>query len=554
MGGRVVDYAINEASGKLVSASQALRYSRYICPVCKKGVSLRRGKIIPPYFAHFRGYGTLDCENFVPAHLSFTTKENINDIVKRRMELRLLISTAKKIREWSLELALPTCNLCQAKVILDVGGRSQTIDMRGMVTRRQISAELSARPYRIVSFTGNPDPEFVREVERECPGLPSVGAAVFTAMGGGASNGFPLAQELRCTETFAFLWREPASPGFPDELDIDSLVSRQGWNLAIVTIPETLSPESISWLNSFTHLPIVPAKSSITAIWPFQTQDISINQVECIHSNFLLLSANMISTPPNETGPTMCAQGASSVLSAIGVEKSPAFFTLTPDNSDIVGVSASNDQDIKKYYSFFTNKIKNHKYPSVDLVYTKKNGVREIVSLHQRRCVELTMEARQLGYKLEYLSMPSGAEGTAKIQREIDISRINLFSSDHMAPHDSNMRLLRSDAFSKLSQCLSDVNYNLDIEFKGLGELHLAGFNKLGKDIVISNEISSSLRLRILSFILQMQSINNEVVMVNDSKLLEVLEKLNPKQHLLPHYRALVKEVIASGFEFNRFR
>lgn len=180
--------------------------------------------------------------------------------------------------------------------------------------------------------------------------------------------------------------------------------------------------------------------------------------------------------------------------------------------------------------------------------------MREIVSLHQRRCVELTMEARLLGYKLEYLSMPSGAEGTAKIQRETDISRINLISSDHMAPHDSNMKLLRSDAFSRLSQCLCDVNYNLDIEFKGLGELHLAGFNKLGKDIVVSNKISSSLRLRILSFILQMQSINNEVVMVNDSKLLEVLEKLNPKQHLLPHYRALVKEVIASGFEFNRFR
>ncbi|WP_445662968.1 hypothetical protein ACT9TT_07970 [Enterobacter ludwigii] len=116
------------------------------------------------------------------------------------------------------------------------------------------------------------------------------------------------------------------------------------------------------------------------------------------------------------------------------------------------------------------------------------------------------------------------------------------------------MRLLRSDIFSKLSQYLSDVNYNLDIDFKGLGELHLTGFNKLGKDIVVSNEISSSLRLRILSFIFQMQSTNVGVVMVNDSNLLEALGKLNPKQHLLPHYRALVKEVIASGFEFNHFR
>ncbi|BBW20218.1 Druantia anti-phage system protein DruB [Enterobacter kobei] len=547
-----MNYAIDKFTGTLILAARATKYARYVCPVCEKGVSLRKGKVVPPYFAHLPGHGTSDCENFVPGH-SFIA-ETIKNISKRRMELRLLIPVGCNSREWSLELVLPTCNLCRAKITLDVGGRSQTLDMRSMVKSRQIGAELSVNSYRIVSYSGEPDPKFVTEVERECPGLPSDGAAVFTALGRGTSKGFPRARELRCTETFAFLWKHPVAPVFPDELEIKSLSSKLGWNLALVTIPETLSVESISWLKCFTHLPIVPARASITAIWPFLNQNTSINQVECVHAETVLLSANMVSTSSQNVGPTMYAQGSSSLLSAVGIEKSPAFFILNPGDSEFVGVSGSIEQDVNLFFSFYSNNDSPRKYPSVDLVFTKKNKEKIIVSLHQRKCFEVMMEARRLGHKLEYMSMPPGVEGVARMQGKTESSVIKLVSSEDIASHDESLRLLSPVALSKLSDFLANVTYHLEIDFLGLGKIFLPSSSTLLLDEGKFIELSPDLRSRILSFILQMHLITPGFSLNNDFLLVKKLFCLQPESHLLPHYRALVKEVKTNGFEFNRLR
>lgn len=549
-----MNYAVNKYTGVLIIATRASKYGRYVCPVCEKAVSLRRGKVIPPYFAHLPGHGTSDCENFFPGH-SFSTLKESNDIKsERRMELRLLISVGRDSKEWSLELALPTCNLCRAKITLDVGGRSQTLDMRSMVKSRQISAELSVEPYRIVSYAGDPDPKFVTEVEKECPGLPPVGAAVFTALGRGASKGFPLARELRCTEIFAFLWRQPVTPDFPDELEIKSLASKLGWNLALVTIPEILSMKSISWLKNFTGLPVVSARASITAIWPFLIQNTSINQVGCVHSNKILLSANKIATLPQNAGPTIYAQGSSLPLSAVGIEKSPAFFTLNPGESELVGVSGPTEQDVNLFFSFYSKKNIPKKYPSIDLVFTKKNKEREIVSLHQRKCIKVMMEARKLGYKLEYLSMPPYVEGIARIQGQTENSVIRLVSTDQIASHDKSMRMLSSDTLSKLSSCLADITYDLVIDFLGLGRIRLPSSIMLASDVNSDIKLSSSLRMRILSFIFQMRLIIPNAILDNDFLLVKMLAGVKAEPHLLPHYRALVKEVKTNGFEFKCLR
>ncbi|GKX47953.1 hypothetical protein Pcaca03_28410 [Pectobacterium carotovorum subsp. carotovorum] len=252
----------------------------------------------------------------------------------------------------------------------------------------------------------------------------------------------------------------------------------------------------------------------------------------------------------------MYAQGASSLLSATGVEKSPAFFTLNPGHSEFVGVSDASDQDIKIFLTFSSHVEFFKKYPSVDLVFTKRQGEQEIVSLHQRRCAVVTTEARLRGHKLEYLSMPPGAEGVAKIEGITENSNIRLFSSSCVAPHDENMCLLQPDVLSRLALYLADSTCHLEIEFSGLGRLSLPGFPPLSSTSDTNKRLSPALRSRLFSFLLQMRLVTpNFVVSIDDDpSLIETLESLQPEPHLLPHYRALVKEVIASGFEFNRLR
>ena len=279
----------------LESATKASKWSRYKCPVCNADVIFRSGSVRKDCFAHWPGYGSLACENFVPSHHGQHFQEHVTTPAEmKRMELCLLIPLKGERAGWSLELALPSCRECRATVTLDVGGRSQTLDMRGMEKRRYVTAEPSVEPYRIVSYSGTPDPSFVHGVERECPGLPVSGAAVFTALGSGQLNGFPRAQELRYSETFALLWNMPVNPDFPEELFIDRIKGRKGWNLVLVTLPDSISPECANWLSIFTKLSITAPVPSIIPVWPFLTKNTRINEVECIKSGITLLSAEMM--------------------------------------------------------------------------------------------------------------------------------------------------------------------------------------------------------------------------------------------------------------------
>ncbi|HDX6426041.1 TPA: hypothetical protein RPP88_004827, partial [Escherichia coli] len=85
-------------------------------------------------------------------------------------------------------------------------------------------------------------------------------------------------------------------------------------------------------------------------------------------------------------------------------------------------------------------------------------------------------------------------------------------------------------------------------------KIFLPGSSMLSLDDGKFIELSPNLRSRILSFILQMGHTLHGFSLNNDFLLVEKLVDLQPEPHLLPHYRALVKEVKTNGFECNRFR
>lgn len=235
------------------------------------------------------------------------------------MDLRLMITKGQRAAWW-LELAVPACRVCDATVTIDVGGRLQHLDMRGLAKGARVTAELSVQNYRIVSYSDRADPTFMTSMDRECPGLPSSGAAVFSASGREGATGFPRAQELRGWETYAFLWSENAAPVFPDELVLDRFQSREGWSLALATIPEKPSEECMEWLRDFTGLLVNPPAPSITPIWPFLTRNSSLNSIECIQSPAVLLSTQMMPVGQQDKGPTMQVYGGGSAFLPPGLK------------------------------------------------------------------------------------------------------------------------------------------------------------------------------------------------------------------------------------------
>lgn len=548
-------YAINEVTGQLESAAQTRGLGRYICPVCAATVNFRAGALRRAHFAHWPGWGSLACENFVPGQYGpQPLGKAIAVTARRKMELRLWIPRGADRAAWQLELILPVARECQATVTLDVGGRFQTLSMRGMGQQRRVGAEPSVMPYRIVAFEGKPDPAFLNGVERECPGLPAMGAAAFSASGAGELKGFPRTTVLRGGETFALLWRAPEAPDFPDELVIEKLCGRQEWSLALVSIPDEPTEPCIAWLQTFTGLPMAEPVPSILPVWPFLTRHASINGIDCIRSDRLLLSAARMPTASRGRGPTMQAQSEAVKLAASGVERSPALFALRPEGADLVRVTEATDSDSEAFFSFSLRVDSKVPPATVELAFRTNQGDRQVVPLHETRCWSLTTEFRRTRTLPEYLSMPAGTTGTLRIEGMEGSSMVALRSCSDAAPHNHRLCLAQPDALAALVAAWGDSTCQVELDFAGFGRLRLMRFASAEATSSALRGLPSALRARIRAFLTQLQAPTS--MAVDDMALVGAMAAARRRQtlraSLIPHYRSLVKELRASGFELER--
>lgn len=550
----MLEYAFNKLTNKVESAAQSSGVGLFICPYCKAMVNFRSGAKRKKHFGHWPGSGSPECENFVPSQYRHSIEgSDFATVMKRRMDLRLMITRGQNRVAWSLELAVPACRVCEATVTIDVGGRLQHLDMRGMTKGFRVMAELSVENYRIVSYSDHADPFFMASVDRECPGLPPSGAAVFSASGREGAPGFPRAQEIRCSETYAFLWNENAAPVFPDELVLDKFQSRQGWSLALATIPDKPSEEYTKWLCDFTGLLVNPPAPSITPIWPFLTRNSSVNAIECIEAPTVLLSTQMIPVGQQNSGPAMQVFGGGERLSATGVEKSPAFFVLATEKTQDFRIGKADYPDIEKFVSCTLSLRRNLKLPAVEFAFRDLELKRYVVPLHQKKCKAFILAVRAQTMTIEYLSMPPGCNGRLFAEKSSQRSEILLFSGDKVSEHSQHQRLLPPEVQTLLIAHLVDPTCYVDISFGGFGRLYVAGdvTSKPSSEALFI--LDPSLRSRLLSFMFQLQTGGPIAAVYDDYALVRVFAILRPEPQLIPNYRTLVKEVLACGFELKQF-
>ena len=513
-------------------------------------VNFRSGEKRKKHFGHWPGFGSPECENFIPSQYGQNAEGSVfATAMKRRMDLRLMITRGQSRAAWWLELAVPACRVCDASVTIDVGGRLQHLDMRGMTKGFRVMAELSVENYRIVSYSDHADRSFMASVDRECPGLPSSATAVFSASGREGTTGFPRAQELRGSETYAFLWSESAALVFPDELVLDKFQGRQGWSLALATIPEKLSEGCVEWLRNFTGLLVNPPAPSITPIWPFLTRNSSVNAIECIESPTVLLSTQMMPVGQQDRGPSMQVHGGGERLSASGIEKSPAFFVLATEKTPNFRVAKADYPDIEKYFSCTLSPRLNEKLPAVEFAFRDRELKRHVVALHQKKCKTFIMAVRAGAMTLEYLSIPPGCNGRLFADKSSQRSETVLSSDDTVSEHSPHQRLLPPEVQTLLVVHLIDPTCSVDINFGGFGRLRVAGdlSSKPISEAFVT--LGPSLRSRLLSFMVQLQPVGPIAAVSDDYALVSAFASLRPHPTLIPNYRTLVKNVLARGFE-----
>lgn len=550
-----MEYAVSRSTGKYVSATQADHWDTYRCPVCTERVNFRAGLVRRPHFAHWPGWGTEECENFTPGqgHSHNQGAAGGASSTKLRMELRLVMPRDRKQTGWWLEIVLPPCGEGSGSLTMELGGRSQQIDMKGMVgLRKAMTVELSTSPYRIAGYSCDADQNFVAGVERECPAIPANGAAVFTAAGRSGPKSFPRAAELRRSETFAFLWPEAADRPFQDELTVVPLPGRPGWRLALVTIPDETSLECLDWLKGFTKLPIAPSAPSIVTVWPALSRGAGVNSVEAVRTGVALVSMERMPVAPGASGPPAIAQTGSG-LQAIGLERSPALFALLPHSAENVRVAHALDAELELFLSFTLRPQRPETYPTADFAFSTPEGNCRVIRLQGRRSREAMVFARSEGHLMEYVALPPSCVGRMAIRRQgVKEETIELRPGDEPCPHDGRKFLLSAKACSELAAALTDRLCHLDLEFRGMGRIRLAGERQGSLTTPPSPTLSPEVRARLLSFMFRLSRQAARAFRAgsrDDACLVEAFIRTEPEEELIAHYRALARDLSARGFD-----
>src|SRR5580700_1776412 len=148
-----------------VDASQADQWpGSFACPCCARPVGLRRGPILPPYFAHRRGEGTADCENYhPPSRLRQAIGLRLTSSRPRgeTRELPFLAIRGHAPREAELVVRIPKADSAvswSGSILMDTGLGEMAIS--SLAAEKGAWVSVSPLRYYAVTASGEVDPHY----------------------------------------------------------------------------------------------------------------------------------------------------------------------------------------------------------------------------------------------------------------------------------------------------------------------------------------------------------------------------------------------------------
>jgi len=268
-------YAIRGSKRELVEASNAAPRRDYTCPCCCGRVYLRSGYEREPHFAHFRGEGTVECEEYYPGDHSDNGGTGPNYIHESKVEdepeqLGLILQHSE--RSWELLLRVPEIpfdelgltpfqSLLKCSVIVSAGeakvGTLSGIDIRPGIGTSCVPVPPTTQPYKTEPSGKWPTRVPVHRWQAKCRGLLETGS-LFRIRGGAW---------VRLREYSAVHGGEqlvvvaPARRPPPSDILVESWYPFASpelqWSAWLVQLPIRLSREVEEWLGGLGHT-VVP--------------------------------------------------------------------------------------------------------------------------------------------------------------------------------------------------------------------------------------------------------------------------------------------------------
>lgn len=250
-----MQYAIERRQGKLVDADEVNAYGleRYICPVCKESVFLRRGVVRRAHFAHRPSEGDRECENYHPGG-EYLASASVTPQPKKPQPLPLFISVddlgGGRLR-WRLALLIPYNVEISGFVLVEHGisGRAR-VDLSSLAQGgRRIPVRNQTEPY-IASLIGTAEDSYRGRFAAPVPGLDGNYGNVFRY---GERGGRRLDPDhpLYWGRGYYVVWSRTLTPTWPAAVYVRRLNDIGPWQGACIEMPPDEDEIATKWADDF---------------------------------------------------------------------------------------------------------------------------------------------------------------------------------------------------------------------------------------------------------------------------------------------------------------
>ena len=536
--------ALERISKKIVNAENALRVHDYVCPECGAPVILRAGYERTAYFAHASGFSDEDCARYAAGFGNNATAHThtgvLHDYVEA-LQLQLRIKRNGLEYGWALDIVVPTYKLNYGSIVIDVGGRTNEINLDGNLSLyRTITAVPQASPYRIVEV--KPIHSRLSFLEKTCAALAGNFATVFGYIDRPDASGIPKSATLQPERTYAFIWSTSHTPIFPKELVVELLSSTEQWCGALVTIPHQVSTECAAWLEQFTQLKFVSAAPAIIPVWPPLVRSLTALRIEALpqlpYSFFVEHSAGT-SAPP------VFARSAQAERVAKAYSNSAPLYELSPEGAKSVQLICTKGPRLDVDFQLDAIQLKSFRPGIVKLIACDREGKAVESVLHSRDANKWFSQIRCGELRFKTMTMPKGARGHVKILRNAEwVSELEFFG----------------DGISQIST-VSTMNTNVDLARQLIGFLLnqtlsvLIDFSSLGRAVICRTansvlekklETPAAILLRIRQYFIQFPETlpaHSRRHKLSDKQLLAEFQNSKPTMKSLAHYRFIENNI-----------
>jgi predicted RNA-binding Zn-ribbon protein involved in translation (DUF1610 family) len=535
--------ALERISKKIVNAENALRIHDYVCPECGAPVILRAGYERTAYFAHASGFSDEDCARYAAGFGNATahTHTGIPHDYVDALQLQLRIKRNGFEYGWALDIVVPTYKVNYGSIVIDVGGRTNEINLDGNLSLyRTIAAAPQASPYRIVEV--KPAHSRLSFLEKTCPALDGNFATVFGSIDRPDASGIPKSTTLQPERTYAFIWPTSCIPIFPEELGVELLSSAEQWCGALVTIPHQVSTECAVWLEQFTRLKFVSAAPAIIPVWPPIVRSLTALRIEALPQlPFSFFVEHSGGTP----APPLFARSAQAERVAKAYSNNAPLYELSPEGAKNVQLMCTNGPRLDVDFQLDVSQLKNLRPGIVKLTACDKGGKAVESVLHscdankwfsQIRCGELSFKS---------MTMPKGARGHVKVFRNAEwVSELEFLGDGISQISPTSAMNANVDLAHQLIAFVLDPTLSVLIDFSSLGRavIRRTANSALEEKVDAPAAILPRIRQYFIQFPETLPA-HSRWHKLPDNQLLAEFQNSKPTKKSLAHYRFIANTI-----------